>query len=81
MGRCWRACVEEFKGARDSVGVLGALAFVSGLVAIILVGLIVLLIIGALAVAFLPLALFMGLLTMLASRSRHFGKPPPLTDL
>jgi predicted lipid-binding transport protein (Tim44 family) len=77
-------CVEEFEGARESAGVVGALAFVSGLVAIILVGMVILLILGALALAFLPLAAVIGLVTLLISRAgrsrRGVGKSPP-TDL
>jgi len=69
MGGCLRACVEEFEGARESVGDLGALAFVSVLVAITLVGLVVALILGALLLALLPVASVVGLASMLVSKS------------
>lgn len=69
MGGCLRACVEEFEGAREVVGDLGALAFVSGLVAITLVGLVVFLILGVLLLALLPVASVVGLAAMLVSRS------------
>lgn len=80
IGGCLRACVEEFEGARGSVGVLKALAFVSLLVAITLVGLVVSLILGVLLLALFPVALLIGLVAMLVSWSkqagRGVGKPP-----
>ena len=80
MGGCLRACVEEFELARESVGVLGALAFVSLLVAITLVGLVVALILGALLLALFPVALLIGLVALMVSWSkragRGVGKPP-----
>ena len=74
MNGCLRACVEEFEGARESVGVLGALAFVSLLVAITLVGLVVALILGALLLALLPVASAIGLVAMLVSWSEQAGQ-------
>lgn len=81
MGGCLRACVEEFEGAREVVGDLRALAFVTLLVSITLVGLVVLLILGALVLALFPVALLIGLVAMLVSWSkqagRDVGKPTP----
>ena len=83
MNGCLRACVEEFEGAREVVGDLGALAFVSLLVAITLVSLVVFLILGVLLLALSPVALLIGMVAMLVSWSKRAGRgegKPPTPD-
>ena len=80
MYRSWRACVEEFEGARVSVGDLGALCYVTALIVVTLVGMVIVLILGALLLALLPLALVVALAALCASRSERASpdavKPP-----
>jgi hypothetical protein len=81
MNRSWRICVEEFEEAKAAVGVLGALAYVSGVVLGRLVALAVLLILGALALVLLPVALVVALAALCASGSDRakpgVAKPSP----
>ena len=80
MSRSWRICVEEFEGARQEIGVLGALAYVSGVVLSMLVAMVILLILGALALVLLPLALVVALAALCASRfapAQSRGTKPP----
>ena len=74
MGSCLRACVEEFEGARECIGTLGALCYVSALIAVTLGTLVVVLILGAVVLALLPVALVIGLAAMSVSWSKQAGR-------
>jgi hypothetical protein len=75
--------VVEFQDAREVFGVLGALLYFCLLVVLGVVGLVVVLIIGAIAVALLPIAGVVALVVLGASRSNQAevgGTKPLPTD-
>jgi hypothetical protein len=74
---------EEYQEASEVFGVVGALLYFCLLVVIGIVGLVVVLIVGAMALALLPMATVVAMAVMCSSKwqqSSRVGTKPPLPD-